>query len=56
MNYSTTTICGYIAVCQDGEPMLLCQGLTTAQTIVKLMEKDAKGEVHPVCYDEKLDD
>lgn len=50
MDFTVKPFCGYYAICQNGEPLLICQGLTTAQTIVKLMEKDIKGEVHPLCY------
>lgn len=50
MNFSIETICGYYAICQNCTPLMLCQGLTNAQTIIKIMEYDAKGEVCSICY------
>lgn len=50
MEFTVKNICGYYAICQDGTPMLLCHGLTTANTIIKLIESDSVGDVSDLCY------
>lgn len=51
-NYRIDSFCGQYVVMYRGEPMLIVNGLTTAQSILKLLEYDEYGEVHPICYNE----
>ena len=48
--YDFEMLCGYYLIKRNGEPLLLCKGLTTTNTIIKLLEYDEKGEVCPICY------